>query len=441
MRTSKLRSRSLTLVAGGLVACVMFAGPAGAGTLDGAEAQAPPPATGDVPESGTSTITPEGQALGLAVKVELDTQPRPEGALGKNGVPLIVTITENGVPTTRDYDVFANARNAAGNVMETQACLERWYTSTTTPRGIFWCTVIVDRPDTWTHSAFVNKRKVGGEFGEGGGAGGDEVPVNYGQAHAAIPCLESDGCKRLLSVDNPRSAVKGDAADVAFLSIHTIFASGWFLCIGLLVLLSLAAGRRLLSARGTHMLESKLDRIVTGAKATTLAVAATGIYLMFRATAYNTPSTPDKLDAVFKLPYGRPYYMSLFIKITLYAVLVGFSFVIIKEARRRSTTVLEGGRRRVGREVSSDDIWGANWEEKPPTPVSTSGSGTTAVMVDEPRVIVEEEADEAAGVVEATRKGTRVAILVTAAGVVGIWFCVVLLKYFHQLIEAAFAAG
>lgn len=423
---SKVNRRSFALIAGGLLACLTFgAGPAGADTPGGGEPPPAPPSSGGgaLPESGSSTVTPDGQALGLAINVIHDPQPRPEGPLGKNGIPLVVTITENGKPTSRDYEVFAQAQNAQGDKTSVETCLERSYTSPTTARGIFWCTVIVDSPGDWTHSAFVNKiRKTQ-----------DEPPLNYGQAHVAIPCPEEEGCK-LLESKGKVQGVSGDASTVAFLSLHTIFAATWFFCIALLVLLSLAAGRRALSERGAHYFESKLDRIVTGAKATTLAVAASGVYLMFRETAYDHPSTPDKVDGVFALEYGKPYFLSLWTKIGVYAVLIGFSVVIIKEARRRSTTVIAtGGGRKSTRDVSADDIWGGdNWEKK--------SRGGTAVMVEEPQVIAEPQSEaETAPVLDedTTHKSVRIAVLATAIGGVVIWFCVVLLKYFHQLIEAA----
>lgn len=435
MNTTSWWKRASLAMVGGLVLLGAFGSPASA---DGPATNEPPkvPDAGNViPESGSSVINSQyPEAAGLTISVIKDPQPRPS-IFTDNYAPLIVTIQKDGQPTTVDYEVFAIGRHDDGGgkiaASDTYTCLERSYTSPDTPRGVFWCTVITDHGGDWTFTAYVNKFRRDPKA---------EVPVNLGQASVLAPV--SGGT--LEGAGKVKNNVKAEGFEIGILAIHSVFAAGWFTCIGVLVLLSMAGGRRLLSARGTHIVEAKLDRIITGAKAFTICVTGTGIYMLFRMTAYDTPSSPDKFDQVFDLPYGRPYFLALFLKIGVYAALVGFSFVLIKESKRRSTQLIEPGRRRTAeRDVDPTDIWSQPWDaDKRPSGKRGTATTTSTTMVEE-EVTVETATPEATVegaqevTIEPTRRGVRVASLAMLAGAGTIMLCVTLLKYFHELIEAA----
>lgn len=439
---SRFRRSSFGLAAGGLFVCLTLGTWVSPAAADDPPAQTPPPAPpagGELPASGSSTMTPTAPP-GLAMNIVEDTQPRPDAFTG-NYVPLIATVTENGGPTTQDYEVFALARNAAGEKSDTYPCLERSYTSPTTPRGIFWCTVIVDSGGEWTFTAYLNKYRT---------QGSGEPPTNFGQASVAFNVEAGT----LASKGKPKDTVSGSAWEVTTLALHSAFGIGWFFCVAILLLLATAAGRRLLSARGTHIVEQRLDKVVTGTRATTIAVTLSGVYLLFRQTAYDTPSSFSKLGDVFDLPYGKPYFLSLITKIGIYALLIVVSLALTAEARRRSTGLLESDgtrRRRPEKEVDPSDIWSQPWGAER----AAAGKGRTGTTVlEEPQVSavatepapeetvpapVTATAAEEHTADEPTKKAVKIGGLMFVLGGAGIWFCVTLLKYFHELIESASA--
>jgi hypothetical protein len=174
--TTRCKRASVALF-GGLLLLAVMGGPANADTPGGGTEPPPiPGGSGVIPESGSSVInTAVPEAAGLSIKVEKDTQPRPS-FFQDNYAPLIVTVLKDGQPTTTDYEVFAIGRHRDGGTVEesdTYTCLERNSTSPTTPRGVFWCTVITDHGGDWTFTAYVNKLRADPRV---------EVPVNLGQA-------------------------------------------------------------------------------------------------------------------------------------------------------------------------------------------------------------------------------------------------------------------
>jgi hypothetical protein len=176
--------------------------------------------------------------------------------------------------------------------------------------------------------------------------------------------------------------VKGRAIEVALLWVHTGAAGVWLLATGLTSVLALSTLRRRLSPFGLHRLEDRFDLIVKCLWTATGVLVASGIFLLLNQTAYDTPFSSARLHAVFRLPYGKPYFLALAAKLCLYAVMVAASTLLLREARRRL---------RVG------------------------GSGPDS----------------------ATPTRIRVEAGVLAAGVVGLSLSITLLKYFHELIEAA----
>jgi hypothetical protein len=385
--------------------------------------QAPPGA--QAPPEGTSSIVVTESGLGI--RIERDLQDRPAQFQG-NYVPLIVTVTQNDRPPTRGYEVFAQAHNRSGEQSDAYTCAERSSTSPTTPRGVFWCTVIVDRGGEWTFTGYVNALR----------RSSDDPPSNIGEASIVLnidaPTLSSAG--------EPRGTVKGSAWSVAVLMLHAIFGVAWFACVAILLFLSVAGGRPLLSTRGLNFFEHRLERVITGLKATGVAVTGSGVYLLFKETAYDTPSSIAKLDAVSDLPYGRPYFSALIVKIGFYALVAIFSVTLVREARRRTTVLFDKAEHPEStKDVDPNDIWSTPGGGPAPRTERAPRWRSAAVLEDEVAVAEGAEASNpSAGgpaVTDHTTRVVRVAAVVMVIGALTIWTCVALLKYFHQLIEAA----
>ncbi|MCA1842722.1 MAG: hypothetical protein LC792_05930, partial [Actinobacteria bacterium] len=220
---------------------------------------------------------------------------------------------------------------------------------------------------------------------------------------------------RLASAGQRKGRLTARASSLVFLALHSAVGIIWFGLVAVLLFLSVASGRVLLSARGVHYFEQHLDQVIAATKAATLGVTVSGIYLLFRETAYPTPSSFKKLDAVLSLPYARPYILALAVKIAIYALAVAASFALIRTARSRTTAVLDLGESRPAYTVDPAAIWSER---------------RTTVLEASKTTLVEHRADEP------TTTMTRLAGAAIAVSGVTIWICVTLLKYFHELIEA-----
>jgi hypothetical protein len=135
--------------------------------------------------------------------------------------------------------------------------------------------------------------------------------------------------------DPDESAVRGRVADVVLLWSHAAAAGGWFLAAGLVSVLALPGARRRLSGTGVHRLEERFGVILKGLWAATGLVVGSGIWLLLNQTAYDTPFSSSALDGVFSLPYGEPYFVALGLKVALYGLMLAAVVSLTREARRR----------------------------------------------------------------------------------------------------------
>ena len=240
-------------------------------------------------------------------------------------IPIRVTVTEGGgaKPLSVDNLVFAAARNSRGDEAGpfTLGPLEA---NDPSAKSIHQGFVIVPYGGPWTIEAVAktaqpdeNARTV---LGRGTAEMTVDAPVAASAAGAAAV-----GRK-------PKSEPLG----VAVLWIHTMVAVGWGLAIALLALLALPRGRRFLSEYGVTLLDGHLDKIARGAWWLTGLVVGTGIYNMVKSVAYRVPLSPDQVTRLFRLPYAKPYYLALTVKLAMYAVMIGATIPLIREARRRA---------------------------------------------------------------------------------------------------------
>jgi hypothetical protein len=299
----------------------------------------------------------------LAVTVERDTRQRLAVPLQ---APLRVTVTEGGSPPARDFALFAAAENGAGERTQAFPCFRE--TDPGVPPGVYDCAVYVTRGGLWTFTVFVNELR----------ADPKAVPVRLAQGTSRFEVVAD-----VVSPDRPAQKAAGSTAEVAVLFGHSLAGALWFGCAALLALLAVPRARSWLSPSAVSALERRLDILPRAVWTATAVVVGSGTYLMLNLVPYRTPFTPAAFDRRAALPYGRAYFLSLAVKLAVYAAMVLVTPALIGEARRRSRLQTTSGRR----------AW---WV-----------LGTTVVV---------------------------------ATGAPLIILCVTLLKYFHELIEASRAA-
>jgi hypothetical protein len=333
-------------------------------------------------------------AADLDIKIEPDTRPRAPMAAGLS-VVYNVTVTDKatGAPVDR-YVVFAQATNQAGEKSISFACGHTNDVDSRTPPGVYYCTVILDHGGQWTFVATVSDK-----------TGNAEAPIPVAQASVPFELASN----QTVSDAVPGTGLKASVWDIGVLFAHTSVAVLWFVCVALLVALALPAARRTLSTTGLHRLERRLDLLVKMTWVATGLVLGSGTYLTLNQTAYETPLTTSSAEAVFKLPYGKPYFLALFTKIALYLLMAAATIPLVRSAQRR-LLVTEGVE--PIREVPA-----------PPT-----GGGAVAVDVRTTAVPTVRTRE---------RLTSRVPVFLIAGGAAGIAICVTVLKYLHELIESA----
>lgn len=346
-------------------------------------------------------------ATELDVHIEQDLRPR-TSIVADLTASYRVTVTDRatGQPPAGDHIVSARAVNEQGEESLIYACGHTNDVDSRIPPGIFDCSVIVDHGGDWKFVAVVSRHRQEGQ---------PPVPV----AEASVPFALATG--QAMVEDPPSATVDSNPGEVAWLLGHSALAAGWFVCVALLAARALPGLRRRLSPLGGYLIDRRLDLIARATWFTTASVVLSGLYLTLRQAAYDVP-TPSRIDAVFDLPYAQPYLLSLGIKVALYLLMAGAAIPLISEARRRALSPREAP-------VFAEPL------DLDPLPVGAPYAGPvgggTAVAVAEPDVV-----QEAARPAERAPARARVAAVGITVGAAGVWVCVTLLKYFHELIEA-----
>ena len=276
------------------------------------------------------------------------------------------------------------------------------------PAGIYLCTVLVDHGGRWQFSGAVNRLR----------GDPDDPPVVLGRAVIEFDIVTSE--VRPPAADENR--IRGRLFEVALLWGHAGFAAVWLLAVALIGILAFPALRRRLSPFGLHRLEDRFDLMVKSLWAATGLLVASGTYLLLNQTAYETPFSAARIEAAFRLPYGKPYFLTLATKLGIYAATVAASAVLHAEARRRLRAHV------IVVPAALDDPSPGT----PPGPPGASGAGQPSLSCrrsskrpplwsrNAPRPV-----------------SRRAGALVLVAGTAGLSLTITLLKYFHELIEAA----
>lgn len=320
-------------------------------------------------------------------------------------IPVRVTVTEgdDGQPLPVDHLVFAAARNSRGDEAGPFS-LGPLEANDPSAKGIHQGFVIVPYGGSWTITALAKTAHAD--------PGVASAVLGRGTADMVVDAPVAAGAGAAAAGGTPDSEPLG----VAVLWVHTMVAIVWAIFIALLALLALPAGRRFLS-EGGNVLDGHLDKIARAAWWTTGLVVASGIYNMVNSVAYRVPLSPDQVSRLFRLPYAKPYYLSLAVKLAAYAVMIGATVPLIAEARRRAA--VDGSDT-----VSLPDDDPSPWvdPEKPAGPVAVRTKQAVSL-----------EADRTPPTASGGRGRVPVAIMVVGGLV--IIAAVTLLKYFHLLGE------
>ena len=267
-----------------------------------------------------AAAAPAQAAPALDIRLERDARP---GALSSAlAVNLKLTVTDRGTGTVPadNFEVYAFAEPAAGAATEYFPCAQEHDNSPEVPRGIYLCTVLVNYGGRWRFHGVVNQMRVTAE----------DQPVALGRTAQDFDIATAEVAPR---IDAQR--IQARLVEVILLWGHAVAAGAWLLAAGLVAALALPALRRRLSTFGLHRLEDRFAVLVKGLWTATAVLVGSGTYLLVNQTAYDTPFSTDRLDAVFRLPYGKPYFLALGVKLGVYAVMLAASAVLLREARRQ----------------------------------------------------------------------------------------------------------
>ncbi len=124
---------------------------------------------------------------------------------------------------------------------------------------------------------------------------------------------------------------KANAFNEMVLAIHTLAAGAWAAVLGILLLFTFRRAK-FLSAWGRNVIEQHLDSIIRSASVATLIVIVTGVFNIYREAPYKLTS-PSLVSEVLNLPFGRPYFLALVIKLTAYGALLAESAYLVRRAR------------------------------------------------------------------------------------------------------------
>ena len=379
------------------------------------------------------SASPARSGAGTAALPQLNIQIERAEREGRTPLwlPVRVTVTEGdaNAPFGVDHVVFAAARNSRD---DDAGPFELGTLELEGQPGVHEGFVIVPYGGTWTITATVNDAHAdpGASAALLGRSSADLVVDAPVPAEGALPVGASAA-----SGEGPAS----EPLEVAVLWAHTMVAILWGLAVTVLALLAVPAGRRFLSEYGATLLDGRLDRIARTAWWLTGLVVATGIYNLVNSVAYRVPLSPDQASRLFRLPYAQPYYLSLAVKLAAYAVMIGFTIPLIREARRRAATA-GAGPGVAPTVVLEDDASPWDNPQRRTEADAAPGGGRVALRrrtAVAPDVAV--EPDRAPAGEDGRSARGLVAVMVTGGAV--IITAVTLLKYFHLLGEVSRLSG
>jgi hypothetical protein len=237
----------------------------------------------------------------------------------------------------------------------------------------------------------------------------------------------------LVSLEAPIKQADGEALDVVLLLAHVLAAGAWLVLAVLMMLMAVPHLRRIPSALGLHVLQIKRLEFAGALWFSYLATLVTGIVLLFTHAIYDPPVSGADWSALEAKSYGVPYYYALYVKIGLFVGMGVATALLTREALLTAARSEEdGGPVDLDLEFDDDAEWvtdvADSIENGDLDLVDGDGSGTTRVGAPARRRAVAGEFPDA---------GLWGAVVVTVVGLAGVGLCVTLIKYFHELSEAA----
>ena len=262
------------------------------------------------------TAAPASAQTTPALDIRLERDPRPNAVSSALAVNVKVIVADRGTGAVPDdnFEVYAFADQGAGVRTEIFPCAQEHDNSPDVPRGVYVCTVLVDHGGRWRFQGVVNQLR----------ADPDDPPVPLGQGASELDIDTTE-----VSTGASSNRIEGRVTEVGLLWSHTAAAGIWLVAAALVCVLALPQLRRRLSTLGLHRLEDRFDLIVKVLWTATGLLVASGTYLLLNQTAYETPFSSERVNAVFRLPYGRPYFLTLAAKLGVYALMVAASAVLL----------------------------------------------------------------------------------------------------------------
>jgi hypothetical protein len=358
----------------------------------------------------------------VTVKIERDTSGA-ANAISPLHQYFIVSVLDQktGQLDPNTYEVFVTPVDETGKAFENYNLLPRHATYHDAPLGTYGGLVIFSHGGNWKLVATVNKYvseidKINDRSLR------NAPPVTYARGEQAFavegPALESSGKEAFFGKD-ARSRPNWSAVPIAMLWIHSLAAMGWGAIVAVLVLLALPFGRQLLSERGSNFFDERMGLLLRVYWWTTAAVVGTGVYNLFKNVVYRTPFTPAKVHQVFLLPYGKAYFLALFVKLAVYFTMIALVIPLVREAKRRASAL------RVAPAEATAVAAPAAYQED-----SDPWARQVAVLARPTKVETAPVAEEE------TRWTIKGAVGFILVGVPVLFFCVTVLKDMHNLAES-----
>jgi hypothetical protein len=364
------------------------------------------------------------------------------------------------------YEVYVTPEDEKGLQREIFPMLPRDATYHDEPPGIYGGLVYFPHGGHWKVNATVNKY-----ISEIDKIKNKDLrtapPVTYARATVEVDvvggALASVGREAFFGKD-ARSRPTWNAIPIAMLWIHSLGATAWGAIVAIFLVLAIPAGRRSLSERGCNFFDQRFGLLVRTYWWVTALVIGTGIYNLFKNVVYRTPFTPAKASQIFRLPYGKPYFLALFVKLAMYAVMIILAIPVVREARRRadlmgSSLTLPADGSAAAAHASAgqdDDPWsgvgaGTSRHSRPggrggttaasvsPAAVSREQGAVATMSVETEAVATDARVDGNRDVHiaedEEARLTMKVALAVFALGVPVLFLCVTIIKDLHNLAE------
>lgn len=322
-------------------------------------------------------------------------------------------------PEKRLEKVAVNAfaePEGGGAQTDVNGCVRRTSIEGGAKRGLHDCAVFVEQGGEWEFTVVINTLA-------------SERAVDNEEPGASLVQLASQtktfkvNAPKLEGFNQERESIEASADEIALLQIHVIAVLAWVASAALLSIIALPPLRRLVSDRAMTVLEVRCRTLISSLGATCVLIIVTGSFMLAFQLPYDFPTSMDAAKDVFGLPFGQGYFGALAVKLFTFVVMVGATVVIAIAASKRARipSALEQRDEDADDTIDDADPWHASSRGQVIT------GGTAIAQRKRSPADMHRQLDTAPAMVAA---------VFFAVGLAITGFCVTLLKYFHELIEA-----